>query len=159
MDKISGDLNDKFDETVCRASIDSTSTTSDHPKVVNYYSSVDYPTSDSNKYNEEIPYMNPVSTIVKHHSVMSNNDYEAPPVYETPRFEISDMLCRQYEIAVTSTIKGSIRDNLEGSMVSEGLSDEQIYEDPGHKEEEIYLWFEEKKFRKIKGSNIKCVGE
>lgn len=143
--------------------MDSTSTTSDHPRAVdnlNYYSSVDYTTSDSNKYSEEMPYMDPISTIVKHHSVMSNNDYEAPPVYETPRYEISsDMLCRQYEIAVTSTFRGSIRDSLEGSMVSEGLPDEQIYEDPGHKEEEIYLWFEEKKFRKIKANDLKYVIE
>ena len=44
------------------------------------------------------------------------------------------------------------------SMVDEELpDDEQIYEDPGHKEEEIYLWFEEKKFQKLEISSIKYV--
>ena len=121
-----------------------------------YYSSVDYTSNDSNKYSEAI---NPITAIGKHHSIISCNDYEAPPTYETPRYEISDTLCRQYEIAVASAVRGSIRDSLEGSMVSEGLPDEQIYEDPGHKEEEIYSWFEEKKFRNVKNSDIKCVEE
>ena len=43
-------------------------------------------------------------------------------------------------------------------MVAEELpDDEQIYEDPGHKEEKIYVWFEKKKFRKLENSSIKCV--
>ena len=42
-------------------------------------------------------------------------------------------------------------------MDEELHDDEEIFEDPGHEEEEIYLWFEEKKFRKLVISSIKYV--
>ena len=43
-------------------------------------------------------------------------------------------------------------------MVDEELhDDEEIFEDPGHEEEKIFLWFEEKKFRKFKINSIKYV--
>ena len=42
--------------------------------------------------------------------------------------------------------------------VSNALSsNEQIYQDPGHKKEIIYSWFEKKKFRKIRQKDIRLV--
>ena len=52
----------------------------------------------------------------------------------------------QYEVAGPSIFSDSMVYN----TVGEALADnEEIYEDPGHKEEKIYAWFESKKFRKI----------
>ena len=42
--------------------------------------------------------------------------------------------------------------------VSNALSsNEQIYQDPGHKKEIIYSWFEKKKFRKIRQEDIRLL--
>ena len=113
--------------------------------------------SDSNKLSEAVPYMDPTNATMKNHSKISNNDYETLPVlnmYEkAPDNWISNVPYR-YEIAAAS----AFRESIEGSMVDEALyDDEQIYEDPGYKKEEIYAWFEEKKFRKIRESDIKYV--
>jgi len=102
--------------------------------------------------------MDPSGTIlVKDHPKASNNDYEALPAlntYETLYCQVSDA-SYQNEIATdTSDFKGSIKESTVGEALSD---DEQIYEDPGHKKEKIYAWFEEKRFRKIKGNNIRCV--
>ena len=32
---------------------------------------------------------------------------------------------------------------------------DQMYEDPGHKKEVIYSWFEKKKFRKVKKEDVR----
>ena len=46
----------------------------------------------------------------------------------------------------------------EYSTMSEALADnEEIYEDPGHKKEKIYAWFEKKKLRKLESDDIKYV--
>ena len=72
-----------------------------------------------------------------------------------PHYEMSDRPY-QYEEAIPSTI----RDNMEYSTVGEVLSDDELmYEDPGHKKEKIYAWFEKKKFRKIEGKSVRSVGE
>jgi len=101
--------------------------------------------------------MDPSSTIVKDHNKASNNDYEALPAlntYDTPGCQVSDA-SYQNEIATdTSDFRDGIKENIVGEALSD---DEQIYEDPGHNKEEIYAWFEEKRFRKIKGNNIRCV--
>ena len=124
-------------------------TDKDDPKMIDslhYYSSPDFASSD--KHNEATPGVNSISTIAKHHSKMSNSDYESPPAmntYETPGYEMSDESCQ-------------INNSMEDNVVSEALPDEeQIYEDPGHSEEKIYIWFEEKKFRKLRESDIKYV--
>ena len=58
----------------------------------------------------------------------------------------------QYEIALPSIF----RDNMEYSIASETLADnEEVYEDPGHRKEKIYAWFEKKKFRKIEINDIR----
>ena len=88
-----------------------------------------------------------------------SDDYEALPrlsTYETLYSQISDTYTPyQYEVAVSSIF----RDNMEYSTASEALADnEEIFEDPGHKKEKIYAWFEEKKFPKIEINDIKYVG-
>ena len=102
-------------------------------------------------------YMDPTSITLKVHSKASSNDYEAIPSrneYETPHFQLSNTPY-YYQVAVPSTSA----DDTEYSTPDEALPlDEQIYEDPGHKEEKIYAWFEKKKFRKIRGNDIKYVG-
>ena len=144
VDKISGDLNGKPSETIANVKPAST-TDKDHSKMtdnLHYYSSADFP--DSNRQNEATT---DVNSIVKHHSKLSNNDYEFPPAvntYETPGYEISDESCH---------IRNSTEDNVAGEALPD---DEQIYEDPGHNKEKIYVWFEEKKFRRIRESDITC---
>lgn len=99
-----------------------------------------------------MPYMDPIITTVKSHSKHSNNDYEALPalhMYDKPDQLRADAPY-QYEVAVPSVFRDS--------MMDEVLPDDElIYEDPGHKKEEIYSWFEEKKFLNIRKSDIKCV--
>ena len=111
---------------------------------------------DNNRCSEVTPYVDPTSIIVKDHPKALSNDYEALPTlseYETPKPQMSDTPY-QYEVA-SNTLRDSIR---EESKVSEALpDDEQIYEDPGHNKEKIYSCFENKKFRKIKRSDIKYV--
>ena len=145
VDNVSGDLNGKPTETVPDMKPAST-TDKNHPKMtdnLHYYSSTDF--TDSNRHCGATP---DVNSIVKHHSKLSNNDYESPPAmntYETPGYEMPDESCH---------IMNSTEDNVTGEALPE---DEQIYEDPGHNEEKIYVWFEEKKFRRIRESDIKYV--
>jgi len=102
--------------------------------------------------------MDPSSTIVvKDHSNTSNDDYEALlplNTYDTPSCQVSDTPYQNEIVADTSAFKDSIKESTVGEALSD---DEQIYKDPGHKKEKIYAWFEEKRFRKIKGNNIRCV--
>ena len=93
------------------------------------------------------------------HKDHANNDYEALPTltaYEKLYSQISSSyMPYQYEVAVSSIF----RDDMEYSTASEALADnEEIYEDPGHREEKIYAWFEKKKFLKIETNDIKYVG-
>ena len=101
-------------------------------------------------------YMDPTSTTLKVHSKASSDDYEALPSineYETPHFQLSNTPY-YYQVAAPS----SSADDTEYSALDKALPiDEQIYEDPGHKEDKIYAWFETKKFRKIRGKDIKYV--
>ena len=86
------------------------------------------------------------------HPKLSSNDYQALP--ELGTYEKADMPY-QYEVAITSS---AYRNSLDGSILCDSLpDDEKIYEDPGHVEENIYTWFEEKKFRKIKKTNVRYV--
>jgi len=125
--------------------------------IPNYYSSADKVINDGGKSSEAIPYMDPSSTTVKDHPKALNNDYEALPalnIYETPGYQVSDALY-QNEMATDTS---AFRDSIKESTVGEALSDdEQIYEDPGHNKEEIYAWFEEKRFWKIKTNYVRCV--
>ena len=100
--------------------------------------------TDDDKPNEAMPYVNPTVSTIKSCSKASSGDYEVCP-------EINQLQTPyQYEEASTLAFTDS--------MVAEELADdEQIYEDPGHKEETIYLCFEEKKFQKLEISSIKCV--
>ena len=114
-----------------------------------YYSVV----YNDSKLNEATCYMDPVSTIAKDHSKPLRNDYETVPVlsiHETPDYWTP--LAYQYEIDAGSVFRNSMEDSTEDETLPD---DEQIYEDPGYSKEGIYSWFEEKKFRKIKRSDIK----
>ena len=93
--------------------------------------------------------MDPISTIYKNHHKVSSDDYEALPSIHD--YEMSD-IADHYEVATPSTL----RDSIEHSAMEEVLPDnEQIYEDPGHKKEKIYEWFEKKKFRKFESDDVK----
>ena len=99
--------------------------------------------------------MDSTSTTYKNYTKASNDDYVAPPnlnEYESLYSQISEVpIPYQYEVAGSSIYSDSVMYN----TVGEALGDnEEIYEDPGHKEEKIYAWFESKKFRKI---NIKDI--
>ena len=154
MDKINVDINGRSAEAM--PYMDPTSTiVKSHPTafVNRSYSSVDKIINDDNKPNKALPYMDPTNT--KDYPKTSSFDYEALPeltsMYEKPDYEMPDGPS-QYEEAATSIIRGS--------MVGEEFpDDEQIYEDPGHNKEEIYSWFEEKKFRKLDRSDIKYVAK
>ena len=99
-----------------------------------------------------MPYMDPIIMTVKSHSKYSNNDYEALPalhMYDKP-YQLRADAPYQYKVAAPSVFRDS--------MMDEALPDDElIYEDPGHKKEKIYAWFEEKKFLNIRKSDIKCV--
>ena len=153
MDKINVDLNDKSVEAM--PYMDPTSTiVKSHPTAFenrSYYSSVDKIITDGSKPDEALPYMDLTNTIVKDYPKTSSFDYEALPeltsVYEKPDYEMPDEPS-QYEEAAFSIFR-------ESTVGEELRDDEQIYEDPGHNKEEIYSWFEEKKFRKLDRSDIR----
>ena len=93
-----------------------------------------------------MPYTYPTITTNKGYSKASSGDYEVCPAINQPNHQTS----YQCEEPSTSAFTDS--------MVAEELADdEQIYEDPGHKEETIYLCFEEKKLQKLEISSIKCI--
>ena len=156
MDKVNVDINGKSAEAM--PYMDPTSTiVKSHPTgFVNHsYSSVDKIINNDNKPNEALPYMDPTNTIAKDYPKTSGFDCEALPeltsMYEKSDYEMPGGPS-QYEEATTSIFRDS--------MVGEELpDDEQIYEDPGHNKEEIYSWFEEKKFRKLDRGDIKCVAK
>ena len=112
-----------------------------------FYSSLENIIDDS-KPNEI-----PTSTTLKVHSKASSDDYQALPSineHEMPHFQLSN----------TPAVPSSSADDTEYRTLDEALPiDEQIYEDPGFKEKKIYVWFEAKKFRKIRGNDIKYVRE
>jgi len=93
------------------------------------------------KPSEAIPYMDPTSNTVKDHPKASGDDYVDLPALNT--YETLDYQMQvpdtpyQYELAAdTSVFKDSIKD----STVGEALPDnEQIYEDPGYKKENLCL--------------------
>ena len=155
MDKVNVDINGKSSEAM--PYMDPTSTiVKSHPTafVNRSYSSVEKMINDK-KSNEVLPYMAPTNTAAKDYPTISGFDYEALPeltsMYEKPDYEMPDGPS-QYEEATASVF----RDSMVGKELPD---DEQIYEDPGHNKEEIYSWFEEKKFRKLNRSNIKYVAK
>ena len=104
--------------------------------------------TDDDKLNEAIPNMYPIVSTIKGYiySKALSGDYEVCPAIN----QLDHQTPYQYEEASTCATTDSI-------VAEELADDEQIYEDPGHKEETIYLWFEEKKFQKLEISSIKCV--
>ena len=92
-------------------------------------------------------YTNPITITVKDHPKLASGDYEHVPNLDTSQYV---MAC-QYKEPIPPTI----RDNLE---YAEPLPfNEPLYEDPGHKTQKIYAWFEKKKFRKLERNDIQYV--
>ena len=93
--------------------------------------------------------MDPVQTI-KDQSKVTSSDYQEVPThdYSNPNYEEHNVPY-EYEI---STLRGLQEEEMYAEAVPEG---EKIYEDPGHVEEHIYAWFEERKFRKLKKNDIR----
>ena len=144
MEEISGDLNEGPSETTPYMEPSSTIYSRDDPDSPDYYASVRH------ELGEATCYMDPTSSIVKDHR---KNDYEAVPVlsmYEEPE----DLTPYEYEVDTGSIFSNSMEDS---TMIETLPDSEQIYQDPGYNKEEIYSWFEKKKFRKIKRSDIKYV--
>ena len=103
----------------------------------------DYYTNDG-KPIEAVPYIYP--TVVKGYSKASSGDYEVCPTIN----QLNHQTLYHYEEPATYAFTDSV--------VAEELPDgEQIYEDPGHNKEKIYIWFEKKKFQKLENSSIKYV--
>lgn len=132
-------------------------TDNDHLKTIsshNFYCSADQAIKSDIKLVEAMPYVDPTNATVKNHldPRASCDDCKVPPplnVYEKPAADylILNKL-DQYELDATLVF----RDNK-----TEDMADGQIYEDPGHKKEDIYSLFEEKKFQELKRNDIKCV--
>ena len=132
-----------------------------------YNRTADNPSYCTKPHNHsETVYMEPTKTNVSvHRKAMSNvctnpkassGDYMAIYKYETPQQLSAQQLSAPlyYEVVVPSTYE----DNAEYSTVGEPLPpNEQLYEDPGHKKEKIYAWFEKKKFRILDRNDIKYV--
>ena len=98
------------------------------------------------KPNDRILYMGSTFANIKGYSKASSGDYEVCPAIN----QLNHQTLYHYEEPATCAFTDS--------MVAEELpDDEQIYEDPGHNKEKIYIWFEKKKFRKLENSSIKYV--
>ena len=124
---------------------------------------MDYTTSNGVGGNSEVlPYLDPVQTI-KGQLKITSSDYQSSDYQELPSLEASTYSNPNYEKQAvpyeyeTSTL--NFNSGLEDEEVyAEALPEgEKIYEDPGHVEEHIYAWFEERKFRKLKKDNIRFV--
>ena len=93
--------------------------------------------------------MDPINTTIKDHSKALSDDNKASPSIN--RLDCQMPYAYQYEETNNSSA-------FRKSVIGEALpNDEQIYEDPGHKKEEIYSWFKKKKFQKLKISSIRYV--
>ena len=103
-----------------------------------------YSGTNNNKPTEAVPYTYPTITTNKGYYKASSGDYEVCPGIN----QLDHHTLHQYEEASTSAFTDSM-------VGEEPADDEQIYEDPGHKEEKIYVWFEKRKFRKLQSSSIK----
>ena len=129
--------------------------------VINEHIHINHDTDDDLKSQlqgkEPIPYSEPINstdTVKKSSKYKSTDDYESLPVLKN--------LVHNYEIVeapyqILQDPKEIPTPTYENNLaVSDRVSNnEQIYEDPGHKKEVIYSWFEKKKFRKIKKEDIR----
>ena len=103
--------------------------------------------------------MDPVKTIGRFSIAI--NDYETPPKldnYEQPhlgglfddvRYEVAD-----YPLSTSNSVGSNSMQN-STLPVGQVLEDEQIYEDPGHRKEEIYEWFKQRNICKLDKNSIR----
>ena len=107
-------------------------------------------------------YKHPTNIPVKVHPKALCGDYEAIPavnIYDTPQpmhtYDEPRPHIPHYDQIPSSS---AAKDSTEYSTLNQVLPDnEPIYEDPGHKKEKIYTWFEKKKFQKIGKKDITYV--
>ena len=83
--------------------------------------------------------------VPKPYSKASSGDYVKPPPLNT--YDIPNLPNSSYQYETPSSLQDS-------TVVETLPDDEHIYEDPGHKKEKIYAWFEKKKYRIIEGNDI-----
>ena len=86
----------------------------------------------------------------------SSDDYESLPrlVHNYEIIEAPYQMLQDPKEIPTPVYGNTLR----GNAVSDEIStNEQIYEDPGHKKEAIYSWFEKKKFRRVKKEDIRYI--
>ena len=113
---------------------------------------MDYASNGVN--SEALPYVDPVQTI-KDHPKVTSSDYQEIPAFEAysnPSYEEKDVPY-EYETSIVNYNNDSEED-IHVEALPEG---EKIYEDPGHVEEHIYAWFEQRKFRMLKKANIRLL--
>jgi len=90
---------------------------------------------------------------VKHYP---SGDYEARPTLSDSFPDYETIEAEYYTLEDPKQTATSLYENAtKENTVSEMLSYDQLYEDPGHQREVIYSWFEKKKFRKIKEKDIR----
>ena len=87
---------------------------------------------------------------IKHHSKLTNNEQNCCPVYEA--IEATYQTLEDPKQIVTPIYGNVIGENAVDFVPS---SNKQLYEDPGHKKEVIYSWFEKNKFQKIRKGDIR----
>ena len=82
-------------------------------------------------------------------SVKSNKSFQGVDIYNIPEGQTLKFINRSKANAVQVNSENEITPN------PYEVPNEQIYEDPGVNKEKIYEWFEKKKYRKLRSSDIK----
>jgi len=93
-----------------------------------------------------MPYLEPVAVA----QMFARNDYEPPPILSTTSFDIHSS--NQYE-SVDATGIGI--DNKGYQSASVLPDNDQVYEDPGHVKEKIYVWLKRKNICKLKKNCVR----
>ena len=113
-----------------------------------YYSSADQFHGANGHVVEATPYLDPMKAI----SQLAEDDYEVPS-HDQPH--LSDLF-DDVKYAVTGYPLPTNNGAKESSVLPVGIPEnEQIYEDPGHRKEEIYEWFEQKNTCKIDKNSVR----
>ena len=91
---------------------------------------------------------------VRHQSKFSSKDYESLPKFCVKQNLIQEYATIESPYQVLEDPKQIVYENSVAKNYALSKND-QVYEDPGHKKEIIYSWFEKKKFRKIRKEDIR----
>lgn len=117
-----------------------------------YYSSADQFHGTNGRTVEATPYLDPVKAI----SQLAEDDYEVPPHDQSHLSDLFDDVKYVVTGYPLPTNNGGESNAMESNVLPVGIpEDEQIYEDPGHKKEEIYEWFEQRNTYKIDKNSVR----